>query len=158
MDIKKWIGKVVCDKESYDLFQKTLAELLQTSMLTIFESKVVATGKDHDGRLLIHHETREAKYTKAGDVSDSKNCFIVPFHIFMTGDSSFFSLILGKGSLSTNWYSCNLASAKWKLPSHEKGTAWTLDRLIGMYQQLTEQNRIIEGVKRLPLLTTLEVD
>jgi len=129
------LAKVICDKESYELFQKTLAGPLQTSMIMMFESKVVATEKDHDGRLLIHHEMREAKYTKARDVIDSEKCFIVSFHIFMTGDLSFFSLILGKGSSSTSCYSCNLASAKWKLPSHEKGTAWTLDRLIGMYQQ-----------------------
>jgi len=127
VEVKKWIGEVVCDKESYELFQKTLAGPLQTSMLTMFESKVVATGNDHNGRLLIHHETRVAKYAKAREVINSKNCFIVPFCIFMTGDLSFFSLILGKGSLSTNWYSCNLASAKWKLPGHEKRTAWTFD-------------------------------
>jgi len=89
---------------------------------------------------------------------DHEQCFVVPFHIFMTSDLAFFTLILGKGLSSTSCYSCNLMSAEWKLPSHEKCMAWTLDLIIETCQQLTEWNRIIEGVKRLPLLTMLEVD
>jgi len=119
VEVEKWISEVVCDKEHYELFQKILAEPLEQ----MFESKVVATGKDQFGRLLIKCESRESKYAKAGKVMDHEQCFVVPFCIFMTAVLAFFALILGKGLLSTSCYSCNILSAKWTFPSHERGMA-----------------------------------
>jgi len=83
---------------------------------------------------------------------------LIPFRIFMTGDLSFFSMILGKASSATSCYLCNSTSNKWKPHGHEKATAWTLDRLLQTNQLITNRNKVVEGVKRLPLLTTVEID
>ncbi len=158
VELEKWLGEVVCDKESYELFQKTMADPLQASMLNMFENKVVATGKDYDGRLLVNRKTRETQYAKAGIPDDEENFISVPFCIFMTGDLSFFALILGKASSATSCYLCNLPNSKWKPHGHEKGTAWTLDRLFQTNLRVTNRTKVVDGVKRRPLLTTLEVD
>jgi len=95
---------------------------------------------------------------KANEVHNEDDFFSIPFHIFMAGNLSFFSMCLGKGSAATSCYLCDLTVTKWKPHDHVKGTLWTLGRLFEMTKQLTDRRLIVDGMKRVPLITTLEVD
>jgi len=53
VEVEKWLGKVVCKKEMYKLFEKMMAEPIQQSLSMMYESKVVAMETDYDGRLLV---------------------------------------------------------------------------------------------------------
>jgi len=64
-------------------------------------------------------------------------------------------MFLGKASSSTSCYLCGLAATKWKPVGHEKGSPCMLEQLIGTSQQLTKEWPIVDGIKHLPLITTL---
>jgi len=112
---------------------------------------------DYDGRLLVQCKMWTAQSAKAGLTIDENNFFSVPFQMFIAGDLAFFQWFLAKDHRQ-HAATCDLTSSQWKPQHHEKGTVWTLDRLLQMNQQLTDRNRIVKGVKWLPLLTTLEVN
>jgi len=53
VEVEKWLGKVVCKKETYELFEKMMAKPIQQSLSIMYESKVVAMGNNFDGKLLV---------------------------------------------------------------------------------------------------------
>jgi len=59
VELEKWLAEIVCDKESYDIFKKTLANPLAKSMLPMFEDKDIGTGADKDGRFLVNKITKK---------------------------------------------------------------------------------------------------
>jgi len=67
--IESWFGQVDCATESYDIIQQMLAAPINEGLRSMME-KDLATGKTHDGRLLVQYDQVEkinVKYAFAGE-------------------------------------------------------------------------------------------
>jgi len=87
--IEAWFGQVDCPTESYDIIQKRLAAPINKGLQSMME-KDLATGKTHDGRLLVDYDQAEkidAKYAFAGELKG--NQAELPFCIFISGNCPF---------------------------------------------------------------------
>jgi len=159
VELEWWLAEIMADLESYELFNKTIAEPLDAALLRMMESKLVASGKEPDGRILVQKETFDARFVTVGDEWDQAAYYVVPFRCFVSGDLAFFAMLLGKASSGQSCYVCDLTNGQWQEKDHCKGNAWTLDRLLETYQLINQaQPRAVKGVIRLPLLRTVGVD
>ncbi len=121
--------------------------------------KDLATGKTHDGRLLVQYDPVEkinAKYAFAGEEKGDRA--ELPFRIFISGDLSFFACLLGKdGSSGCYCYVCDLPQSQWQEEEHEKGALWSLQTMQQICLAETDARKA-RGIKKNPLITCVDVD
>ncbi len=156
--IESWFGQVDCATESYDIIQQTLAAPINEGLQSMME-KDLATGKTHDGRLLVRYDQVEkidAKYAFAGEEKGDRG--ELPFRFFISGDLSFFACLLGKdGSSGCYCYVCDLTQSQWQEEVHEKGGLWSLQTMQEIRSSEMDARKA-RGIKKTPLITCVDVD
>jgi len=109
-----WFFQVDCDKESYELLEKTFATPLSTGIKMMIEKEVVG-GESPDGHAFFSVNPDglvDCCFARSGEEKEGQQ--EVPFKVYISGDLAFYSTILGKdGCLGQHCYLCDMPRLDW---------------------------------------------
>ena len=116
-------GHIDCTKDTYKIFQKTLASPINKDLEYLMrEDYCLYFKRKEDGNLVVSYERKDTE-----SLTNYRSYVIVPIRILISGDLAFFATIVGKNNMSGHWcHWCMLSPSEWENCDHEKGDKWTV--------------------------------
>jgi hypothetical protein len=151
------VGNIDVAKDTRSVLEKTIAVPLNDSLKRLFGKKIVIhTLNDNDCDVTLTDELP--------GVQRNNNFLFFHTRTFITGDLAFFSTILGKENMATQWCTwCKLSKVQWSNPNHAVGEPWTIDKIHEVRLNVAENNLVqtaenIRGCTAAPLFDAVPVE
>ena len=156
----KSIAEVYCAKEEGIVLENSIMPWLTEDLKKIHNSqlRIRTSAQDDDtdgnggiirgdnGNIICDYSAKTLASCTTPNTKVVSN-----IEMFVAGDLSFYSLLLGKeGASSSSCPYCMLTKKEWSIEGHEKGELWTIEKLIAMAQDDIKKGAAKIGVKCIP--------